>query len=75
LLRFSIDDLIANISLYALSWPELNFGPFEIIFKLYNQRILPFLCKLQDLTDSAIQFPSDFIIFFTSNKNIFGCLV
>jgi hypothetical protein len=30
-IRFSIDDLIANISLYALSWPKLNFGSFEII--------------------------------------------
>ena len=32
---FSIDNLIANISLYALSWPKLNFGcylTFEIIF-------------------------------------------
>jgi hypothetical protein len=28
---FSIDNLIANISLYALSWPEFNFGSFEII--------------------------------------------
>ena len=33
-IRFSIDNLIANISLYALSWPKLNFGSFEIIFKL-----------------------------------------
>ena len=34
-IRFSIDNLIANISLYALSWPKLNFGcylTFEIIF-------------------------------------------
>ena len=33
--RFSIDNLIANISLYAFSWPILNFGcyfTFEIIF-------------------------------------------
>jgi hypothetical protein len=33
---FSIDNLIANISFYALSWPKLNFGcylTFEIIFK------------------------------------------
>ena len=32
---FFIDNLIANISLYALSWPKLNFGcylTFEIIF-------------------------------------------
>ena len=32
---FSIKNLIANISLFALSWPELNFGryrTFEIIF-------------------------------------------
>ena len=28
---FSIDNLIANISLYALTWPKLNFGSFEII--------------------------------------------
>ena len=36
-IRFFIDNLIANISLYALSWPKLNFGcylTFEIIFKL-----------------------------------------
>ena len=33
-IRFSINNLIANISLYALSWPKLNFGSFEIIFKL-----------------------------------------
>ena len=33
-IHFSIDNLIANISLYALSWPKLNFGSFEIIFKL-----------------------------------------
>jgi hypothetical protein len=35
-IRFSIDNLIANISFYALSWPRLNFGcylTFEIIFK------------------------------------------
>ena len=25
------DNLIANISLYALTWPKLNFGSFEII--------------------------------------------
>ena len=31
---FFIDNLIANISLYELSWPKLNFGSFEIIFKL-----------------------------------------
>ena len=32
---FCIDNSIANISLYALSWPKLNFGcylSFEIIF-------------------------------------------
>jgi len=33
-ISFFIDNLIANISLYALSWPKLNFGSFEIIFKL-----------------------------------------
>ena len=33
-IHFFIDNLIANISLYALSWPKLNFGSFEIIFKL-----------------------------------------
>ena len=35
--RFSIDNLIASMSLYALSWSKLNFGcylTFEIIFKL-----------------------------------------
>ena len=34
-IRFSIENLIANISFYALSWPKLNFGcylTFEIIF-------------------------------------------
>jgi hypothetical protein len=34
-IRFFIDNLIANISLYALSRPKLNFGcylTFEIIF-------------------------------------------
>ena len=33
-----INNYIANISLYALSWPKFNFGcylTFEIIFKLY----------------------------------------
>ena len=37
LLLFSIDNSIANISLYALSWPKLNFGYyliFEISFAL-----------------------------------------
>jgi hypothetical protein len=35
--HFSIDNLIAIISLYAFSWHKLNFGrylTFEIIFKL-----------------------------------------
>ena len=34
-IRFSIENLIANISFYVLSWPKLNFGcylTFEIIF-------------------------------------------
>ena len=34
-IRFFIDNLTANISLHALSWPKLNFGcylTFEIIF-------------------------------------------
>ena len=34
-IRFSIENLIANISFYALSWPKLNFGcylTFEIFF-------------------------------------------
>ena len=34
-IHFFIDNLIANISLYALSWPKLNFEcylTFEIIF-------------------------------------------
>jgi hypothetical protein len=37
-IHFSIENLIANISFYALSWPKLNFGyylTFEIILKLY----------------------------------------
>ena len=35
IIRFSIDNSIADISLYALNWPKLNFGcylTFEIIF-------------------------------------------
>ena len=39
-IRFSIENLIANISVYALSWPKLNFGcylTFEIIFKALFQ--------------------------------------
>jgi hypothetical protein len=39
-IRFSIENLIANISFYALSWPKLNFGcylTFEIIFKALFQ--------------------------------------
>ena len=35
-IRFSIENLIANISFYALSWPKLSFGcylTFEIICK------------------------------------------
>ena len=35
-IRFSIENFIVNISLYALRWPKLNFGcylTFEIIFK------------------------------------------
>ena len=34
-IHFSIGNFIANISLYALSWPKLNFGCYltlEIIF-------------------------------------------
>ena len=34
-IHFSIENLIANISFYALRWPKLNFGcylTFEIIF-------------------------------------------
>ena len=41
LIRFSIANFIANISLYALSWPKLNFGcylTFEIIFKALFHR-------------------------------------
>ena len=37
LIHFSIDNLIAKISLYALSWSKLNLDhlqSFEIIFKL-----------------------------------------
>jgi hypothetical protein len=39
-IRFSIENLIANISFYALSWLKLNFGchlTFEIIFKALFQ--------------------------------------
>jgi hypothetical protein len=35
-IRFSIENFIVNISLYALRWPKFNFGcylTFEIIFK------------------------------------------
>ena len=34
-IRFSIESFIANITLYVLSWPKLNFGcylTFEIMF-------------------------------------------
>ena len=37
---FSIENLIANIGFYVLSWPKLNFGcylTFEIIFKALFQ--------------------------------------
>ena len=33
-----------------------------------------YFLKLQDLTDSAIPFPGDFVIAFTSNKKCFGLL-
>ena len=33
-IHFFIDNLIANISLYALSWPKLNFGCYPTFFKL-----------------------------------------
>ena len=39
-IHFSIDNLIANVSFYALSWPKFNFGcylTFEIIFKALFQ--------------------------------------
>ena len=39
-IHFSIENLIANISFCALSWPKLNFGcylTFEIIFKALFQ--------------------------------------
>ena len=39
-IRFSVENLIANISFYALSWLKLNFGwylAFEIIFKALFQ--------------------------------------
>jgi hypothetical protein len=34
---FSIENLIANIGFYALSWPKLNFtiSPLKSFFKLY----------------------------------------
>ena len=43
--KISICFCIANITLYALNCSKLNFGLW---------------CKLQDLTDSAIQFSLDF---------------
>ena len=45
-IRFSIDNLIANISFYALSWPKLNFGchlTFEIILKALKPENSAFL--------------------------------
>jgi hypothetical protein len=39
-IHFSIENLIANISFYALSWPQLTFGchlTFEIIFQALFQ--------------------------------------
>jgi hypothetical protein len=72
-IHFSID----NISFYALSWLKLNFGcylTFEIIFKALKPENSAFLCKLQDLTDSAIPFPGDFVIIFTSNNLFFWLL-
>ena len=39
---FSIDYLIANIGLYALTWPKLNLGcylTFEIIFVFSKTRL------------------------------------
>ena len=30
-IHFSIENLIANISFYALSWPELNFGSYDAL--------------------------------------------
>ena len=39
-INFSIENLIANISFNALSWPKLNFGSyltFEIIYKALFQ--------------------------------------
>jgi biotin transporter BioY len=45
-IRFSINNLIANIIFYALSWPKLNFGchlTFEIIFKALKPENSAFL--------------------------------
>ena len=50
-------------------------SPLKSFFKLQDKRILPFWCKLQDLTDTAIPFPGDFVIDFTSNKKILGCWI
>ena len=45
----SIENMIANISFYVLSWPKLNFGcylTFEIIFKVYfNFGLLDFYLR------------------------------
>ena len=44
--EFSIDNLIANISLYALGWPRKSFGrylTFEIIFYALKPKNSAFL--------------------------------
>jgi hypothetical protein len=53
--HFFIDSYIANISLYSIIRPKLNFGccltTFVLTFKLQNQRTLPFLDeKLTDMS-------------------------
>ena len=67
-IHFSIDNSIANISLYAPSCSKLNFG-YYLTFKIIFQALKPdFLMQIQDLTDSAIPFPGDFCYGFSSNK-------
>ena len=70
------------ISLYSLCRTRSNLDtvwPLNSLFNLYNQRIRPFCCKFQDLTDSVIPFPGDLLLSFSSKWENFGwwllCLV
>ena len=59
-IHFIIDTPVANISLYALSCSKLNSG-YYITFKIIFSTSKPaFSMQIQESTDSAIPFPSDF---------------